>query len=790
MKWRTVPVFISSTFADMHSERDYLKRFVFPALNEELKKYGVQLRVVDLRWGINTLSEPQDTVEEKVMRVCLEEIDRSRPFFIGLLGNRYGWIPPVFTKKTQYNGKFDGCSITSIEIEYGILQQQKVVGCLVMERQSSCLADIADEIRERYDDAYSSDETIRTTYPHKLNELKKKIFKFLQDNGKGDSYETYCPKWNGKGFDNLEEFGAKVKKIMYRELQQQFPLENLQQPFYEEDKKQSEFVFKKSYSFYNRTAVTSDLIEKIRSVNGVLAITGISGSGKSCIYAYLVKYFCELSDNYIVLNHTTATGADSRNVQYMIERWNDQIENILQIQHVKTNSIQDAMLYFKNLIKICPKNKKVLLFVDAVNGFYKNQIAEYLSFYPRMIIPNCLMISTSLPENLNKLRDYHHNVVEYKLPSVDRKDALGIIDTYAKFVGKELYPEIIGELLKCECQDIPCYSSPLWLNIALMRLMEMSEDDFYQISLSEKGFNQGFVEYIREKIASFSQKDSELFKDFLYSLDSVYNHIPIKLFKVLSISYNGLDEDVIAYLIGKEWNPLKFAIIRNFFRGLVTEQGSQKSWQILHDICKLQLSEYEKQQISWKIADYYINRINAHEVVNDNITHYLVMADDDELTTRFYLHFNKLEKRIISELLQVCERDGCSEILDFIFRSYELLIHKTIWILLPMRLFELKEIVVQVANYLNKSNKHKEALALTESFFEFIQKSDVNKDLKSLLCILAEPQHERAVEYICSKTQQKKSYINAMKRATVSGPLSLIIAPIACKYYQWKLFKI
>lgn len=29
-----------------------------------------------------------------------------------------------------------------------------------------------------------------------------------------------------------------------------------------------------------------------------------------------------------------------------------------------------------------------------------------------------------------------------------------------------------------------------------------------------------------------------------------------------------------------------------------------------------------------------------------------------------------------------------------------------------------------------------------------------------------------------------------MKRASVSGPLSLFIAPIACKYYQWKLLKI
>jgi len=34
--WRTVRVFVSSTFRDMSAERDHLVRFVFPRLREEL----------------------------------------------------------------------------------------------------------------------------------------------------------------------------------------------------------------------------------------------------------------------------------------------------------------------------------------------------------------------------------------------------------------------------------------------------------------------------------------------------------------------------------------------------------------------------------------------------------------------------------------------------------------------------------------------------------------------------------------------------------------------------------
>ena len=39
--WRTVRVFISSTFNDMHGERDVLTRVVFPELNNKCKSRRV-----------------------------------------------------------------------------------------------------------------------------------------------------------------------------------------------------------------------------------------------------------------------------------------------------------------------------------------------------------------------------------------------------------------------------------------------------------------------------------------------------------------------------------------------------------------------------------------------------------------------------------------------------------------------------------------------------------------------------------------------------------------------------
>ena len=88
---RVVRVFISSTFRDFGVERDLLIKRVFPELRRRARDRFVEVIGVDLRWGITEAQSQQG----ETLPICLREIERSRPYFIGLLGERYGWTPAL-----------------------------------------------------------------------------------------------------------------------------------------------------------------------------------------------------------------------------------------------------------------------------------------------------------------------------------------------------------------------------------------------------------------------------------------------------------------------------------------------------------------------------------------------------------------------------------------------------------------------------------------------------------------------------------------------------------------------
>ena len=86
---REIRVFISSTFRDMQEEREELVKQVFPQLRKLCEQRGVVWSDVDLRWGVTD----EQKAEGHALPICLGEIERCWPYFIGLLGERYG--PPA-----------------------------------------------------------------------------------------------------------------------------------------------------------------------------------------------------------------------------------------------------------------------------------------------------------------------------------------------------------------------------------------------------------------------------------------------------------------------------------------------------------------------------------------------------------------------------------------------------------------------------------------------------------------------------------------------------------------------
>ena len=124
--WETVNVFVSSTFNDMHAERDYLVKEVFPRLREWCERRKLRLVDVDLRWGV---TEADATKHKRVVDVCLRKIDDCRPFFICLLGQRYGWIPKRGDLADQTLHDFPGldkvieaASVTELEVLHSCVE--------------------------------------------------------------------------------------------------------------------------------------------------------------------------------------------------------------------------------------------------------------------------------------------------------------------------------------------------------------------------------------------------------------------------------------------------------------------------------------------------------------------------------------------------------------------------------------------------------------------------------------------------------------------------------------------
>jgi hypothetical protein len=120
---RRIRVFVSSTFRDMVEDRDELMTQTWPELRHFCRERQVELIEVDLRWGI----AEEQTTRKETLKLCLDEIRSCRPFFIGLVGERYGWAPGVdaYTADLQEEQPWlrglAGKSVTELEILHGVL---------------------------------------------------------------------------------------------------------------------------------------------------------------------------------------------------------------------------------------------------------------------------------------------------------------------------------------------------------------------------------------------------------------------------------------------------------------------------------------------------------------------------------------------------------------------------------------------------------------------------------------------------------------------------------------------
>lgn len=339
---KTINIFISSTFIDMHAERDAIAKYVVPRLNDALREYGISVMVTDLRWGINTQDIEESLRERKVLRRCLDAITETRPYFVALIGARYGWEPPMQlmqnllsdlpdSDKSLLQGEVK--SVTELEILLGALRDPET-----LSHSFFCLRD---------DNAYATlppeTRSIFTTDPKgKQKRLKKRIVKACTDSDACTLIE-YTPKWNEekKGFESLSYLIDSLYQAIHADILHTFSHEQAELTSYESYAREEVLMRERSLdSFYGRQAVLKELTEFIedfyRGTNPDLRLHGLilegdSGSGKSALYAKLCQALKE--KGFIPLSFSAGLDRNSTSDRWMLLYLNTQINKLLNSVH-------------------------------------------------------------------------------------------------------------------------------------------------------------------------------------------------------------------------------------------------------------------------------------------------------------------------------------------------------------------------------------------------------------------------------------------------------------------------
>lgn len=268
MEPRTIRVFISSTFRDMNAERDHLNSIVFPQIEQYCKRRFLSFIPIDLRWGI-----PEEYSRNGlVLSACMEEIDKSRPFFIGILGSRYGWNP----QSSELNGlrvseqqqnwikgmSANGASITEMEIEYGVLRDMNIPYASFFIRSDKL--SVPDEFKEEKG----------SLAEERLKKLKQRI--------------RNQQKYPVIEYNTVEQFGEMIQKQLIEMIETEYPL-------VDDDEAnsiiaiQEHILERRSKSLFDIQS-TFELVTRWISEKGrLLMIEGDSGSGTSTVLAYCVS---------------------------------------------------------------------------------------------------------------------------------------------------------------------------------------------------------------------------------------------------------------------------------------------------------------------------------------------------------------------------------------------------------------------------------------------------------------------------------------------------------------------
>ena len=514
---RTVRVFISSTFKDMREERDALARYVFPAVRLLCDERFVTLVDIDLRWGI----EEQEAIENRILETCLREIDHCRPFFIGLLGERYGEAP-------------DGNeSFTEHEIRHGVLDNPSQASCALFFFRDSEYAGRKGDFVE------SAPDRIK-----KLESLKAHI----KQAGCGVI----------KDYPNPAVFGQLVQDELTGLIDKLFPAVSVPDPFERERLAHEWFVTKSSEQIVGRTEDLAKLNNHVEGDGPPIALVGEPGIGKSTLLGAWIKAHRASHPETLVFAHFVGATLDSTDWKHMLKRilmaLDDLDEEIaIRLDYPrKLPDRPDALISAFWHALLAKSQTRIVLVIDGLDNLNDRDQALDLAWLPKNIgqwVRVILSVSGGRPLEEVERRGWDRHT----LALINPEERGEMIDKFSNMYGKTRASDTIATIKQDICFNTPPEQAgqPQFIQAILDELRLMPNDQAVKDTFEECLKHPTTKDLYKEQIFHRYEKDCE-------------RKLVAETLELLWATRGGITENELLQLLGNPvkavWSPLYVAL--------------------------------------------------------------------------------------------------------------------------------------------------------------------------------------------------------------------------------------
>jgi tetratricopeptide (TPR) repeat protein len=429
----------------MQSERDWLVRFVFPRLRQELLQWRIHLVDVDLRWGV--------TSEQDALSVCREIVDECRPRFLCVLGGRYGWVPPGKTR-----------SITADEVHYGVLDRGLTSRgfAYFYFRDPSATATMVETVPGEFREpagSYGADA---------LAELKTAIV----DVGLQPFF--YRAQWDDRSgrLIGLKAFGDRVYADVKQSIAQEFGPMTGEPPdeFTQERAAMEAFIEERIQRFVlgSRQPIWDELWNHAASTggNGYLCLTGAAGSGKSAFLGKFCQDYRTASPQDLVIPHFVGASPGSTDVRRTLRRLCHELVTGTGLTAQIPEDPEKLHVVFFELLSQASDKKRIVILLDAINQFDPTTQLVDWSWLPETLPATArIMLSSLSGLALDSLRQRRQPPRLVELQPLDATDREAIIREFLNRYRKSLTAGQQETLLaKADA------GTPLYLLVALEEL--------------------------------------------------------------------------------------------------------------------------------------------------------------------------------------------------------------------------------------------------------------------------------------------------------------------------------